>query len=140
MTAVRREVILETPREEVWRALTQPERLREWFANEVELDVRPGGEGTFRWGDGSTRRASVDAVEEERRLAFTWRDDADGGGAGAETHVELALEDAPEGTRLTVVESLTAGSGPRASALAGEWSWGVAWLAALPRLRRLATV
>jgi hypothetical protein len=54
--------------------------------------------------------------------------------------VELALEDAPDGTRLTVVESVASGSGPRASALAGEWSWGVAWLAALPRLRRLATV
>ena len=138
MTAVRREVILDAPREEVWRALTRPERLREWFANEVELDARPGGEGTFRWGDGSLRRASVDAVESERRLAFTWRDESDG--AGAETHVELALEDAPEGTRLTVVETPTSGSGPRASALAGEWSWGVAWLAALPRLRRLATV
>jgi uncharacterized protein YndB with AHSA1/START domain len=138
MAAVRREVILETPREEVWRALTQPERLREWFANDVELDVRPGGEGTFRWGDGSARRASVEAVEAERRLAFTWHDEADGD--GGETHVELALEDAPEGTRLTVIESLTSGSGPRASALAGEWSWGIAWLAALPRLRRLATV
>ena len=138
MASVRREVILEAPREEVWHALTRPERLREWFANEVELDVRPGGEGTFRWGDGSLRRASVDAVEEERRLAFTWRDESNGD--GAETHVELALEDAPDGTRLTVVESLTSGSGPRASALAGEWSWGVAWLAALPRLRRLATV
>src|SRR5919106_276073 len=123
MAAVRREVILETPREEVWRALTRPERLREWFANEVELDVRPGGEGTFRWGDGSARRASVDAVEEERRLAVPWRDDADG--AGGDPPVEWALEDAPGGTRLAVVESLTAGSGPRASALAGEWSWGV---------------
>jgi uncharacterized protein YndB with AHSA1/START domain len=138
MAAVRREVILEAPREEVWRALTRPERLREWFANEVELDVRPGGRGVFRWGDGSLRRAFVDAVEEERRLAFTWRDESDG--ADGETHVELSLEDAPDGTRLTVVESATVASGPRASALAGEWSWGVAWLAALPRLRRLATV
>ena len=44
---------------EVWEALTEPERLEEWFATEVELDARPGGEGVFRWGDGDERRAVV---------------------------------------------------------------------------------
>ena len=37
---VTREVVLEAPVEEVWDALTDPEQLEEWFANDVELDAR----------------------------------------------------------------------------------------------------
>jgi len=128
---VRREVEFQAPPSDVWEALTDPERLGEWFANAVELDVRPGGEGSFRWDDGTVRHARVEAVEYERRLAFRWRDaDAD----TPATAVEITLAETAEGTRLTVVE--TAPFGP--TALAGEWSWGLELLASLPRLRRLA--
>ncbi len=100
--SVRREVVFPEPRESVWRALTEAELLEEWFANEVELDVRPGGSGVFRWGDGSVREATVEEVEPERRLGFRWRDaESD----EPETLVELTLEDDPEGTRLLVVET-----------------------------------
>src|SRR3977135_2608562 len=53
---VEREIIFPASPTEVWEALTEPERLEEWFATEVELDARPGGEGGFRWGDGDERR------------------------------------------------------------------------------------
>src|SRR5690242_674653 len=56
---VTREVVFPAPPEEVWAALTEPERLEEWFANDVELDPRPGGSGTFRWDDGDERHATV---------------------------------------------------------------------------------
>ena len=56
---VTRTVVLPVTRDEAWEALTEPERLREWFANDVELDVRPGGEGMFRWDNGESRRAVV---------------------------------------------------------------------------------
>ena len=36
---VTREIVLPAPREEVWAALTEAERLEEWFANEVEFDL-----------------------------------------------------------------------------------------------------
>ena len=49
---VEREIVVPEAPEEVWEALTEPERLEEWFATEVELEARPGGEGVFRWGDG----------------------------------------------------------------------------------------
>jgi uncharacterized protein YndB with AHSA1/START domain len=131
MAAIQREVVFEAPLEEVWQALTRPERLQEWFANDVELDVRPGGAGVFRWDDGSRRHAVVEDVEEGRRLAFRWSDED-----GSESRVELELDEAAVGTRLTVTETATAGV--QANALAGEWSWGVALLASLPRLRRPA--
>ena len=44
---IEREIVLPIPREEAWEALTEPERLEEWFANDVELDAVPGGEGVF---------------------------------------------------------------------------------------------
>jgi uncharacterized protein YndB with AHSA1/START domain len=92
-----REIVLDAPREEVWAALTEAERLEEWFANDVELDARPGGEGVFRWDNGEERRVVVEEIDEERRLALRWEDD-DG-------LVELELEDTPDGTVLVVRES-----------------------------------
>ena len=118
---LKRDVVLPAGRDEVWSALTTPERLEEWFANEVELDARPGGTGVFRWENGEERRAVVVAAEPEERLELAWDDD------GA---VAITLADDPGGTRLTVVESAP---GPRACA--GEWSWGVelwTWEATLP--------
>src|SRR3712207_3059790 len=109
MAAVERKIVFEAPAAEVWAALTEAERLREWFAHDGELDSRPGGRGTFRWDDGSVRHAVVEEVEEGRLLAFRWSDDE-----GRETRVELALEEAGDGTRLNVTETC---AGPRASAL-----------------------
>jgi uncharacterized protein YndB with AHSA1/START domain len=128
-TSVRREVRFQVSAEELWRALTDPTALSDWFANEVELDARPGGTGIFRWDDGSERRATVDVVEHERRLGFHWEDER-----GNVSRVRLALAEDSEGTCLTVTE--TPAAGPEANALAGEWSWGIELLAALPRLRR----
>src|SRR3954454_24518194 len=71
---VEREITIEAPPEEVWEALVEPERLEEWFANDVELDPVPGGEGTFRWEDGEERRAVVREIDEARRLVLDWDD------------------------------------------------------------------
>ena len=109
---VTREIVLPAAPDEVWEALTDPERLSEWFANDVELDARPGGRGVFRWDDGETRHATVDDVVPGERLGFAWTD-----GDGAESHVTIALEEAEQGTRLRVVET--------ASTLAGEWAVGL---------------
>lgn len=111
---VTREVVLPAPPAEVWEALTDPARLAEWFANEVELEAEPGGAGVFRWEGGEVRRASVEEVEPERRFAFRWSDED---APGEETHVAFTLEEVPEGTRITVTES---SAGP--SACAAEWS------------------
>ena len=93
---VEREITFPAEPAEVWEALTDPERLEEWFANEVSLDARPGGRGVFRWDDGEERRATVAAVEPERRLALEFDD---------EGSVELTLEPCVAGTRVVVVES-----------------------------------
>ena len=98
---IEREIVLPSPREDVWEALTEPERLEDWFANDVDLDLRPGGGARFRWSNGEERHAVVTEVEPERRLVFEWEDEGE---------VVFTLEDDPDGTRLTVVESSPAWS------------------------------
>ena len=94
---VKREVVLPAERDDVWSALTDPERLQDWFANEVELDLEPGGEGVFRWDDGDERHAVVEEVVPGRRFAFTWD----------ESHVAIELDEVDGGTRVVVTETLT---------------------------------
>src|SRR6478672_13841304 len=93
---IRREIVLPATRDDVWGALTDEDRLEEWFANDVELDLRPGGGASFRWSNGEERHATVTEVDFERRLTFEWDDEGE---------VELTLDDDADGTRLTVVES-----------------------------------
>src|SRR5690242_8133033 len=93
---VEREIVVPEAPNEVWGALTEPERLEEWFATEVELDAKPGGEGVFRWGNGEERHAVVREIEEAERLVLDWDD----GGT-----VLLELEPVVQGTRVHVVET-----------------------------------
>jgi len=93
---VTREIVFPSSPDEVWEALTDPEQLEEWFANDVELDPREGGEGIFRWDDGEERRATVVEAAPGERLVLDWDD---------EGTVELTLEEVEEGTRLLVRES-----------------------------------
>jgi uncharacterized protein YndB with AHSA1/START domain len=105
-----RELVLPAPADEIWEALTDPERLAQWFANDVDLDPRPGGQGVFRWANGETRTALVEELDPPHRFGFRW------GGEDGETDVLFELEEVPEGTRLVVRET----TGPEA--YAGEWS------------------
>jgi len=92
---IEREIVFHASPAEVWEALTDPERLEEWFASEAELDARPGGAGVFRWGDGEERRAVVREAEPEERLVLDWED---------EGQVVVELEEVDGGTRVRVVE------------------------------------
>ena len=117
-----RETMLDAPREEVWSALTEVERLADWFATEVELDVEPRGRGIFRWANGEERRAVVREVVEGERLALDWADEA-----GVVSTVELELAETADGTRLTVTETAVSGLEP-----AVDWSVAIG-LGALAR-------
>lgn len=70
-----REIEIAAEPEDVWAALTDARRLEEWFANDVELDPRPGGRGLFRWDNGESRAAEVESVEEGERIVLRFADD-----------------------------------------------------------------
>jgi uncharacterized protein YndB with AHSA1/START domain len=75
---VTREIVLDAPVEEVWEALTDPERLEEWFSE-----------------DGEERELVVEEVEAPRRVAYTWEDG----------RVAIELEEVDAGTRVVVTET-----------------------------------
>jgi uncharacterized protein YndB with AHSA1/START domain len=91
-----REIVFPSSPDEVWEALTEPDQLEEWFANDVELDPRPGGAGVFRWDDGEERHATVVVAEPGERLVLDWDEEGE---------VEFTLEEVEDGTRLLVRET-----------------------------------
>jgi uncharacterized protein YndB with AHSA1/START domain len=100
MGAMRRETLLDAPREAVWALVADPDGLAGWLADDVDLDaVEPGAEGTVL-ENGELRRVTIEEVEDRRRVALSWC--APG---GEPSLVELTLDDAEDGrTRMVVVE------------------------------------
>ena len=99
---VRREIVLPVERDAAWELLSDPRELETWLADEVDLEIEPGAEGTVRWDHGEERDAVVEEVADGRRLALRWWT-AGGDGTDA-TVVELTLDDHDDGTLLVVVE------------------------------------
>ena len=99
-STVRREIVLPVERERAWELLTEPGELREWLADDVELEPEEGAPLRVAWATGEAREGVVEEVEEQRRLRFRWDDDA----TGVPSRVEWTLDDAPGGTRVVVEE------------------------------------
>jgi uncharacterized protein YndB with AHSA1/START domain len=78
LVEVTREVVLEAPVDEVWDALTDPERLDEWFSE-----------------DGEERDLAISEVEPGRRVAYSWD----------EGEVAIEVEEVGTGTRVVVTET-----------------------------------
>jgi uncharacterized protein YndB with AHSA1/START domain len=134
METVERHVTLPADLAEAWALLTRPEDLAAWLGAEVDLDPTPGARGVVVDHDGTRRQLVVDAVDAERRLAWRWWTEDEGGSASS--RVEVTLRPTAEGTEVHVVEELlapTAGtSRAQASARASEaWSHRLLHLEAL---------
>ncbi|HEU5002939.1 MAG TPA: SRPBCC domain-containing protein [Actinomycetota bacterium] len=108
---VERRVVFTAGTWEVWAALTRPEKLSEWFGEEVvTLDLRPGGRLVFRDAAGHLRRAIIEVVDAPERFAFRWLPApvAPGGQAPERipgSRVEFLVRPEEGGTSLTVVET-----------------------------------
>jgi len=110
--AIEREIFIEAPAEVVWHTITEPDQIEKWFADRVELDLGPGGAGTFVFEDRATSKEVtapllVEAVEPPHRFAFRWsHPEGESPVAGNSMLVEFLLEAVgDERTRLRVVES-----------------------------------
>ena len=75
---IEREIQLPASVQTVWQALTDPDWLSEWLADEVWLDLRPGGDARFVSGE-EVKTGWVEEVsppDEDGpgagRLAFWW--------------------------------------------------------------------
>jgi uncharacterized protein YndB with AHSA1/START domain len=109
---IERDILIEAPAEVVWRTITEPDHIQQWFADRVQLDLRPGGAGTFFFEDRATSKEVtaplvVEAVEPARRFAFRWsHPEGQSPVAGNSMLVEFLLTvEGDERTRLRVVET-----------------------------------
>jgi uncharacterized protein YndB with AHSA1/START domain len=110
---IEKQVILDAPRSRVWRALTDVSQFNAWFGVSLTKPFEPGAEvsGTIaiRGYEHVTMRIWIDTMEPERLFSFRWHPYAVEPGvdysAEPTTLVSFTLEDAPGGTKLTIVES-----------------------------------
>jgi uncharacterized protein YndB with AHSA1/START domain len=117
---IERQMTFPVPREDVWAAITEPEHLSKWFGSGAELDLRPGGEGIFRW-DKTEVRVTVQEVEPPSRFSYRWEPSQTPAG-GPTTLVQFELEEVEGGTRLSLVESGFANL-PAESRRENEFGW-----------------
>ncbi len=113
--SVEREILIDAAPEVVWRVITQPEQVSQWFTDDADFESRSGAEGAFTWTrDGRNGKKQADVVvpievvdaEPFRRFAFRWNHAP--GTRPDESNsalVEFSLAREEGGTRLTVVES-----------------------------------
>lgn len=103
---IERDVLIEAPVDVVWRFVTEPDRISQWFADKVELVAEPGAHGYMHFGD-QGGPVVVEAVEPKTRFAFRWNHPTDEEPVtGNSQLVEFTLTaEGPERTRLRVVES-----------------------------------
>jgi uncharacterized protein YndB with AHSA1/START domain len=101
-----RDVLIEAPAEVVWRTITEPDQMTQWFADRVDLVVEPGAHGYMGFGD-QGGAVVVEVVDPPTRFSFRWNENAGGEpAAGNSMLVEFTLTaEGDEQTRLRVVES-----------------------------------
>jgi uncharacterized protein YndB with AHSA1/START domain len=100
---VRMEDRYDTDIDDLWSALTDPERLPRWWGK-VDGDLRPGGEFRFAIPNALEGVGRVDACEPPRQLLVTMRDEDPGPGQPAETVIEAQLTADGDQTVLVVEE------------------------------------
>jgi len=110
---IEKQILIRAPRSRVWRALTNAEEFGTWFgvklAGPFELGRTVTGRITHPGYDHLVMEVLVERMEPEHVFAYRWHPyavdpDVDYSGEPT-TLVEFRLEDAPGGTRLTLVES-----------------------------------
>jgi uncharacterized protein YndB with AHSA1/START domain len=104
---------MRAPRSRVWRALSTVSEFSTWFRVSLDGEFAEGAilHGDVRHADGRHACAMemhIEAVQPERYFAYRWHPypiPAGDYSGEAMTLVEFTLEDAEEGTLVTIVES-----------------------------------
>jgi uncharacterized protein YndB with AHSA1/START domain len=139
--AIDREIVIEAPVDVVWRTITEPDQISQWFADEVKLVVEPGAHGYMTFGD-QGGPVVVETVEPPTRFAFRLNHPrGEEPVAGNSQLVEFTLTaEGDQRTRLRVVESgheLRAWPEAEKQRYAGEHQDG--WVEFLDRLAVLTS-
>ena len=103
---IEREILIEAPVDVVWRTITEPDQITQWFADRADLVAEPGARGYLGFGE-QGGPVVVETVDRPTRFSFRWNHPQDEDPVtGNSMLVEFTLT--PEGderTRLRVTES-----------------------------------
>lgn len=110
---IEKKILLRAPRARVWRALTDAGEFGTWFRVKLEgpfaVGKRTKGKITYPGYEHLTMDVLVERMDVQHLFSFRWHpyaiDPKIDYSSEPMTLVEFRLEDAPEGTLLTVVES-----------------------------------
>lgn len=108
------------PIEKVWRAVTTPEHLGEWFPSPVDVNLRPGGAMRFAAFDGdAAANGIVETFDPPHLFTFTWGTD----------RLSFELASDADGTRFALTHSF--------DDRAGAASFATGWEMCLTGLRHV---
>jgi len=110
---IEKRVVMRASRSRVWRAITTAEEFGAWFRVNLEGEFAEGGtirgRITHPGYEHVTVEMLVERIEPERYFSYRWHpyaiDDAVDYSAEPTTLVEFLLEEAEDGTAVTIVES-----------------------------------
>ena len=109
--SVRRTIVIAASLENVWAAVTEPEHISRWFGQAAFDGSGVGARGTLTFPDYGAVPLRIEALDAPRRVSYRWGNDDASGQLPDEVDDEhstvftFTLEEVPEGTRLTVVET-----------------------------------
>jgi uncharacterized protein YndB with AHSA1/START domain len=136
--SIERELHIDATPEVVYRVISTPEHLREWWPDDAELDPVPGGAGLITFGDGSSPDAveplTVVEADPPHRFSFRWVHDA-GESPAPSLLVTFELISSGAGTLLRFSETGFREKGWEAAVLEEQYRDHVSgWDHFLPRL------
>ncbi len=70
--AIERTLDLTASPERLWRALTDPVELSQWFPDQAEVDLRPGGNGAWTWHKHGRHAVKFEIIQPHHRLVWRW--------------------------------------------------------------------
>lgn len=84
--------------EQVWRAISEPSELSQWFGDEADFEAVAGAEGAMIWREHGSFALKVEEVEPPTRLVWSWVHEPDVAFSDAPaTRVEWQLTDRKDG-------------------------------------------
>ncbi len=120
---VTRSIRIQASVDRVWSSLATGDGLARWLADDVEVDVVPGGAGRAVELDEAARRIVVTEVLDGQRLGFTWWRETEPDDA---SQVVISIDGGNgDATTVTVVETL-APAARRAAGAIGACSDSIA--------------
>jgi uncharacterized protein YndB with AHSA1/START domain len=102
---IERELSIAARPETVWKLLVDPAEQSKWWGTPLDFDARPGGPFRVEVIPGHIAAGEFVALDEPRRLVYTWGWEGDGAVAPGSSTIEIHLHVEGDGTRLTFLHT-----------------------------------